>query len=195
MSLRAYFFLKCFQQGALRIAAVCIERRGRQEDRVSSLREKKLARSECARVFAHSKERRLYGRKCVSASTLNSSHYKGSRGKNNRPHTRKKRVCGGSNRMSSATPPFTVIYYYALQLHCLINILTGNECPGASLILQIFLPLLLLRSVCLSIYICISRGCVPLFEQKRNIPASIYSGELKRGWFASKSFICLEYSL
>jgi len=30
--------------------------------------------------------------------------------------------------------PFTVIYYYARQLHCLINILTGNEYPrGTSL--------------------------------------------------------------
>ena len=59
-------------------------------------------------------------------------------------------------------PPFTVIYYYALQLHCLINILTGNKCPGASLILQIFLPLLLPRSVCIYVYrgdvfLCLSK--------------------------------------
>jgi predicted membrane metal-binding protein len=29
--------------------------------------------------------------------------------------------------------------------------------------------------------ICISRGCVPLFEQKRNILASIYSAASRKG--------------
>lgn len=125
-------------------------------DKTVSKREKNW-QEVSALVFAHSKER-LRKEMCVSEHVEQQSLQRQPR-KKQQPALHAEKESGGSSSSADSTPPFTVIYYYALQLHCLINILTGNEGPGASLILQIFLPLSLSAPAARCVFVYYMRMC------------------------------------